>query len=384
MKICVFTGGRAEYGLLKPLLKLLAADNDITLQILVAGMHLCPEFGSTYKIIEDDGFFIDERVEMILSSDSPVSICKSMGLGLIGFSEALERLQPDILVTLGDRFENFAVSSAAWTLRIPIAHIQGGEITAGAIDDGFRHCITKLSSLHFTATEEYRDRVIQLGEQPSCVFNVGAINVEALKKTEILDKGILEKELNFKINRRTILVTFHPSTLDKTRSDIYFKNVLDVIDSDNSLRVIFTKTLADTDGRVINTMIDDYVAANSDRCMASISLGQLKYVSALNYIGAVVGNSSSGIIETASVPVATVNIGDREKGRICPTNVINSENSVEGISDALKQALSPEFQSKVQAVVNPYEKEGTARLIFNELSSFHKDHRSKEFFDLIS
>ena len=384
MKICVFTGGRAEYGLLKPLLKLLAADNDITLQILVAGMHLCPEFGSTYKIIEDDGFFIDERVEMILSSDSPVSICKSMGLGLIGFSEALERLQPDILVTLGDRFENFAVSSAAWTLRIPIAHIQGGEITAGAIDDGFRHCITKLSSLHFTATEEYRDRVIQLGEQPSCVFNVGAINVEALKKTEILDKGILEKELNFKINRRTILVTFHPSTLDKTRSDIYFKNVLDVIDSDNSLRVIFTKTLADTDGRVINTMIDDYVAANSDRCMASISLGQLKYVSALNYIGAVVGNSSSGIIETASVPVATVNIGDREKGRICPTNVINSENSVEGISDALKQALSPEFQSKVQAVVNPYEKEGTARLIFNELSSFHIDHRSKEFFDLIA
>ena len=383
MKICVFTGGRAEYGLLKPLLKLLASDNDITLQILVAGMHLCPEFGSTYKIIEEDGFFIDEKVEMILSSDSPVSICKSMGLGLISFSEALARLKPDTLVTLGDRFENFAVSSAAWTLRIPIAHIQGGEITAGAIDDGFRHCITKLSSLHFTATEEYRNRVIQLGEQPSSVFNVGAINVESLKKTEILDKDLLEKELNFKINRSTILVTFHPATLDKTSSDIYFKHVLDAIDADNSLRVIFTKTLADTDGRVINTMIDEYVAKNSDRCMASISLGQLKYVSALNYIGAVVGNSSSGIIETASVPVATVNIGDREKGRICPDNVINSENSIEGISDALRQALSPEFQSKVQAVVNPYEKEGTARLIFNELSSFYKDHGSKEFFDII-
>lgn len=384
MKICVFTGGRAEYGLLKPLLKLLASDKDITLQMLVTGMHLCPEFGSTYKVIEEDGFSIDEKVEMILSSDSPVSICKSMGLGLIGFSEALDRLQPDILVTLGDRFENFAVSSAAWTLRIPIAHIQGGEITAGAIDDGFRHCITKLSSLHFTATEEYRDRVIQLGEQPSCVFNVGAINVESLKRTEVVDKDRLEKELGFEINRKTILVTFHPTTLDKTSSDIYFKNVLDAIDSDTSLRVIFTKTLADTDGRIINTMIDEYVARNSDRCMASVSLGQVKYVSALHYIGAVVGNSSSGIIETASVPVATVNIGDRERGRICPANVINAENNVESISDALTQALSPEFQSKVRNVVNPYEKEGTASLIFNELSSFQKHHESKEFFDLTS
>ena len=294
----------------------------------------------------------------------------------------MSRLQPNIIVTLGDRFENFALSSAAWTLRIPIAHIQGGEITTGAIDDGFRHCITKLSSLHFTATEEYRNRVIQLGEKPSSVFNVGAINVESLKRTKILDKETLENEFNFKINRFTILVTFHPTTLDKTSSGIYFQNVLDVIDSDKSLRVIFTKTLADTDGRIINSMIDEYVEKNNDRCMASVSLGQLKYVSTLNYIGAVVGNSSSGIIETASVPVATVNIGDREKGRICPKNVINAENTTASISNCLKMALSPEFQEKVQSVVNPYEKEDTSFLILNELLSFSKQHTFKVFFDI--
>ena len=382
MKICVFTGGRAEYGLLKPLLKLLASDNNVRLQMLVSGMHLCPEFGNTYKIIEEDGFVIDEKIEMILSSDSPTSICKSMGLGLISFSEALDRLQPDTLVTLGDRFENFAVSTAAWTLRIPIAHIQGGEITAGAIDDGFRHCITKLSSLHFTATDEYRRRVIQLGEHPSSVFNVGAINVESLKKTQILKKHVLENDLKIKISNKTILVTFHPTTLDKTSSRVYFKNLLDVIDSDKSLSVIFTKTLADTDGRVINTMIDDFVAKNRDRCIESVSLGQVRYVSALHYIGAVVGNSSSGIIETASVPVATVNIGNREQGRICPDNVINAKDSVASIRIALEKALSQEFHMRIKSVVNPYDKENTSSLIFQELVTFSKKQASKTFYDI--
>ena len=281
-KICVFTGGRAEYGLLKPLLILLKNDKNIKLQILVSGMHLSREFGLTYKLIEKDGFICDEKVEMILSSDSPIAISKSIGLGMIGFSEALSRLNPDILITLGDRYENLSVVTTAWVSRIPVAHIQGGEITKGAIDDQFRHCITKLSTFHFVAAEEYKNRVIQLGEQPSKVFNVGALNVDALKKINILSKVSLEKEIDFTLQGRTILITFHPVTLENNTAQRDFQQLLDVVDSINDLRIIFTKTLADTDGRVINEMIDDYVLLNKHKAIAFTSMGQLNYISALN------------------------------------------------------------------------------------------------------
>jgi GDP/UDP-N,N'-diacetylbacillosamine 2-epimerase (hydrolysing) len=382
-KICVFTGGRAEYGLLKPLIMELKEQKDIELQLLVAGMHLSREFGLTYQTIEDDGFICNEKVEMILSSDSSVSICKSMGLGLISFSEALIRLQPDILVTLGDRYENMSVVTSAWVCRIPVAHIQGGEITLGAIDDQFRHCITKLSTLHFVTTEEYRKRVIQLGENPDRVFNVGALNVDALKKIDILDKADLESDIGFKFEGKTALVTFHPVTLENNTAANSFQQLLGAIDEISDLRVIFTKTLADTDGRVINEMIDDYVAENSHKSIAFTSMGQLRYISALNYIGVVVGNSSSGIIETPSIKVPTLNIGVREQGRIIADNVICVEQDGSKIKSALELALTTDFRSSLYDMVNPYEKPDTAKNIANILASYQLPSSTmKEFYDL--
>ena len=382
-KICVFTGGRAEYGLLRPLLEELKDNPMIDLQILVTGMHLSREFGLTYKLIEEDGYNINEKVEIILSSDSPVSISKSMGLGLISFSESLIKLRPDIIVTLGDRFENMSIVTSAWVCRIPVAHIQGGEKTLGAIDDQFRHCITKLSTLHFVAAEEYRNRVIQLGENPNNVFNVGALNVESLKKVKILSKEKLEKIINFKIDKRTILVTFHPVTLENNTAEKDFKQLLDAIDLIKNLRIIFTKTLADTNGRVINHMIDDYVMNNPDKSVAFTSMGQLKYISALNYIAAVVGNSSSGVIETPSLKLPTVNIGVREKGRIMDKNVISVAQDVNEIKEGIDKSLTEKFKSSLYGMQSSYEKEGTSKNIAKILSNYKLPRTTmKEFYDI--
>ncbi len=382
-KICVFTGGRAEYGLLRPLLFELKNNKDIELQILVSGMHLSSEFGLTYREIEKDGFICNEKVEMVLSSDTPVAISKSMAIGMIGFSEALMRLNPDILVTLGDRYENMSIVTTAWVCRIPVAHIQGGEKTLGAIDDQFRHCITKMSRLHFTATDEYRDRVIQLGEYPENVFNVGALNVDALKKIKILPKAKLEQEINFSFKGKTALVTFHPVTLQKETSGKHFQQLLDAIDSIKDLKIIFTKTLADTDGRVINQMIDDYVSSNEDKSVVFTSMGQLNYISALNYIDVVVGNSSSGVIETPSFKVPTINIGEREKGRIIADNVICVDQSINAIKEGLKKAFSSSFIKSLANMQNPYEKPDTAKNIASILVNYNiPNSTGKEFYDL--
>lgn len=382
-KICVFTGGRAEYGLLRPLLNELRDNKDIELQILVSGMHLSAEFGLTYKEIEKDGFLCDEKVEMVLSSDTPVAISKSMAIGMIGFSEALTRLNPDILVTLGDRYENMSIVTTAWVCRIPVAHIQGGEKTLGAIDDQFRHCITKMSRLHFTATNEYRNRVIQLGEHPENVFNVGALNVDALKKIKILPKAKLEQEINFLFKGKTALVTFHPVTLQKETSGKHFTQLLEVIDSIKDLKIIFTKTLADTEGRVINQMIDDYVSNNENKSIAFTSMGQLNYISALNYIDVVVGNSSSGVIETPSFKVPTINIGDREKGRIMADNVICVDQNINAIKEAFKKAFSSSFIKSLENMENPYEKPDTAKNIASILADYDiPNSTEKEFYDL--
>lgn len=382
-KICVFTGGRAEYGLLRPLLNELRDNKDIELQLLVSGMHLSAEFGLTYKEIEKDGFLCDEKVEMVLSSDTPVAISKSMAIGMIGFSEALTRLNPDILVTLGDRYENMSIVTTAWVCRIPVAHIQGGEKTLGAIDDQFRHCITKMSRLHFTATDEYRNRVIQLGEYPENVFNVGALNVDALKKIKILPKAKLEQEINFSFQGKTALVTFHPVTLKKETSGKHFAQLLEVIDSIKDLKIIFTKTLADTEGRVINQMIDDYVSNNENKSVAFTSMGQLNYISALNYIDVVVGNSSSGVIETPSFKVPTINIGDREKGRIMADNVICVDQNINAIKEAFKKAFSSSFIKSLANMENPYEKPDTAKNIASILADYDiPNSTEKEFYDL--
>lgn len=382
-KICVFTGGRAEYGLLRPLLNELRDNKDIELQLLVSGMHLSAEFGLTYKEIEKDGFLCDEKVEMVLSSDTPVAISKSMAIGMIGFSEALTRLNPDILVTLGDRYENMSIVTTAWVCRIPVAHIQGGEKTLGAIDDQFRHCITKMSRLHFTATNEYRNRVIQLGEHPENVFNVGALNVDALNKIKILPKAKLEQEINFLFKGKTALVTFHPVTLQKETSGKHFTQLLEVIDSIKDLNIIFTKTLADTEGRVINQMIDDYVSNNEKKSIAFTSMGQLNYISALNYIDVVVGNSSSGVIETPSFKVPTINIGDREKGRIMADNLICVDQNINAIKEAFKKAFSSSFIKSLVNMENPYEKADTAKNIASILADYDiPNSTEKEFYDL--
>lgn len=353
-KLCVVTGTRAEYGLLMPLLKQIEQSPEFTLQLLVTGMHLSPEFGSTYQLIEKDGFQIDEKVEILLSSDTPVGISKSMGLGMIGFAESYERLRPDMIILLGDRYETFVAATAASVARIPVAHLHGGETTEGAFDEAFRHAITKMSWLHFTSTEEYRKRVIQLGEHPQRVFNVGAIGVENIVKMPLMSKSELEGNLGMKFNENLFLVTFHPVTLEQATSEIQFKNLLDALERVDNATIIFTKANSDTDGRIINKMIDDYTSRHSKNTLAFTSMGQLRYLSAMKYASVVIGNSSSGIIEAPSFRVPTVNIGDRQKGRKQAYSVINCEPQEKQIGDAIALALSESFTKKIKIMKNPY------------------------------
>lgn len=353
-KICVFTGTRAEYGLLRPLMEEIRGGKGLLLQVMVTGMHLSPEFGLTYREIEKDSFRIDEKVEMLLSSDTPAGIAKSLGLGVMGFGEALERLRPEIAVVLGDRFEALAFAVACTVSRVPISHIHGGELSEGVYDDAFRHSITKMSHLHFTSTEAYRRRVIQLGEEPSCVFAVGALGIDNIKKMKLLTKRELEKEIGFRFNRRNLLVTFHPVTLEKNTAGRQFQNLLDALTELEDTDFIFTKANADTDGRVINEMIDKYVATNSGRSIAFASMGQVRYLSAMRYVDAVVGNSSSGIIEAPSFQICTVNIGDRQRGRIRAGSVIDCKPTRNDIKRALEKLYSEEFRAGLKEVTNPY------------------------------
>ncbi|MDQ7043632.1 MAG: UDP-N-acetylglucosamine 2-epimerase [Sulfurimonas sp.] len=355
-KVCLVTGTRAEYGLLYWLMKEIEADDELELQIIATGMHLSPEFGLTYKEIEKD-FKIDKKIEMLLSSDTSVGISKSMGLAQISFSEAYEDLQPDILVVLGDRYEMFSAVSAAMIARVPIVHLHGGETTEGAFDESIRHSITKMSHLHFVATEEYKRRVIQLGEHPARVFNIGGMGIENIKRLELLSKDAFEKSINFKLNKKNILVTFHPVTLEKSTAKKQFKALLDAIDELQDTNIIFTKANSDTDGRVINSMIDAYVDKNTHKSVSFSSLGQLRYLSALQYIDAMVGNSSSGLTEAPSFQIGTINIGDRQKGRIMAQSVINCNSDIASISNALQSLYSEEFQSMLHKCTNPYNKE---------------------------
>ncbi len=353
-KICVVTGSRAEYGLLYWLMKEIKDDTDLELQLVVTGMHLSPEFGLTWKQIEQDGFAIQRKVEMLLSSDTPVGIAKSIGLGVIGFADALEVLQPDMLVVLGDRFEIFAACQAAMAHRIPIAHIHGGEITEGAVDDAIRHAISKMSHLHFTATERYRQRVIQLGEQPQRVFNVGAPGLDNIVRLQLLDKPQLEQVIDFKLGKRNLLVTFHPVTLENATAAAQFDHLLKALDRFDDCHIIFTLPNADTDGRAIIGMIEQYRLRFPERVTSFVSLGTLRYLSALQYMDAVIGNSSSGLIEAPAFKIGTVNIGDRQKGRLCADSVIHCEPETDAIVQALNRLFSKEFQESLKTVENPY------------------------------
>ena len=344
-KICIVTGTRAEYGLLYWLMKEMGADPDLQLQLIATGMHLSPEFGLTYQQIEADGFTIDAKVEMLLSSDSPVGIAKSMGLAVIGFADALDRLKPDILVALGDRFEILAAAQAAMVARIPIAHIHGGEATEGVIDEAIRHAVSKMSHLHFTAAEPYRKRVIQLGEAPERVFNTGAVGLDNLTQLNLLNRAELEKALDFKLSPApVILCTYHPVTLSEDGAGYVLGELLKALDRLPSARVIFTKGNADTGGRVINQMIDDYALRNPERVAAFVSLGQVRYLSLLREVDVVLGNSSSGIVEAPTARTPTVNIGDRQRGRLKAPSIIDCDESADSILIAIEKALSPEFQ----------------------------------------
>lgn len=369
-RIGIMTGTRAEYGLLKPLMQEINKDNDLELYLIVSGMHLSPEFGMTYQEIEEDGFEINAKVEMLLSSDSPAGISKSIGLGVIGFADEFQRADLDMLILLGDRYEALSAAICAMVMRIPIAHLHGGELTEGAIDEGIRHSITKMSYLHFTSTEQYRNRVIQLGENPERVFYVGALGVENIKKINLMTKEELERSIHFEIDENTVIVTYHPVTLENNTVEEQFLNLLEVLDRNPKIRMIFTKANADTNGRIVNELIDKYAAQNSERACAFMSLGQKRYLSALKYCRIVIGNSSSGIIEAPSFGKPIINIGDRQKGRICADSVINCGYTQQEIQQAMETALTEEFENKARNCTNPYEKENTAANIISVIKDY--------------
>lgn len=383
-RICIVTGTRAEYGLLYWLMKEVDADPDLQLQIVVTGMHLSPEFGLTYQQIEADGFTIDAKVEMLLSSDSPVGIAKSMGLGVIGFADTLDRLSPDILVLLGDRFEILAAAQVAMVARIPIAHIHGGEATEGCVDEAIRHAVTKMAHLHFTAAEQYRTRVIQLGEAPERVFNTGAIGLDNLAQLDLLDRKKLGEALGFSLDPGPILLcTYHPVTLSEDDAGNAVKELFKALDRLPNGRVIFTKGNADTGGRIINQLIDDYVVSKSERVAAFISLGQIRYLSLLRVADVVVGNSSSGIIEAPTARTATVNIGDRQRGRLKAPSIIDCDQRAESIFAAIQRALSPGFQMIAAKGETYFGHGGASRQIKQTLKqAYLKDILFKQFYDL--
>ena len=378
-KICVVTGTRAEYGLLYWLMKEINIDNAFALQVVVTGMHLSEEFGNTYQQIEKDGFNIDKKVDITLTSDTEVAISKSMGLGVIGFADVFKKLQPDLIVVLGDRFEIFSAVSAAMIAKIPVAHLHGGEATEGLIDEPIRHSITKMSHLHFAATDEYRNRIIQLGEQPDRVFNVGGLGIDNIIKLKLLSKADFEKAINFELGDKNILITFHPVTLEKSTSGIQFQALLDSISELRNTKIIFTKANSDTDGRVINSMIDDYVAKH-DNTISFKSMGQLNYLSALQFMDAVVGNSSSGLIEAPSFKIGTIDIGDRQKGRIKANSIIACSPNKESIDSALVKLYSREFQDIVNNVDNPYGDGGASKEIVRIIKDTSLDNIVKKSF----
>ena len=379
-KICVVTGTRAEYGLLRWVMQGIRDDPELELQIIVTGMHLSPEFGLTYQIIEQVGFQISRKVEMLTSSDTSVGIAKSMGLGMIGFADAVNELQPDLIVVLGDRFEIFSAVSAALVARIPVAHLHGGESTEGLIDEAIRHAITKMSHLHFVATEEYRQRVIQLGEQSDRVFLVGGLGVDSIKRLPLLDLATLETSLDFKLGSKSLLITFHPVTLEISTAESQMEELLAALADLVDTQLLFTLPNADTDGRVMIKMVEQFVVEHPN-ARAYASLGQLRYLSCIAQVDGVVGNSSSGLAEVPSFKKGTINIGDRQRGRLQAASVINCDPDRESIATALEQLYSIDFQESLSQAVNPYGDGGASAEVISEIKSVTLDGILKKNFN---
>ena len=384
-KICVVTGTRAEYGLMSRLIRLINDSDKTQLQLIATNMHLSPRFGNTYQEIEADGIKIDKKVPIIDDNapDTAVETLYSMSRALSGFAEAYAELKPDLVVVLGDRYEILAAATAALIERIPVAHLHGGEITEGAYDDAIRHSITKMSHLHFTSTEEYRKRVIQLGEQPERVFNVGALGVENIKKLPLMSKEKIEREIDFEIDGNTILVTYHPVTLGNRTAKEDIDDFIAALEERKDLRVIFTMPNSDTGGQFIVDAINGFVTRNADRAKAYKSLGVLRYLSVMKQVAAVVGNSSSGLLEVPSFGIPTLNIGDRQNGRIAAESVYNCAPDKESVLNGLDKVLSKEFRELAYVVRNPYEKANTAEEIFKVISTYPLDGlNQKHFFDI--
>lgn len=381
-KICIVTGSRAEYGLLYWLIKEVDLDQKLDLQLIVTGMHLSSEFGMTFKEIEKD-FTIHKKIKMDLSSDCSQNISKSIGLTQIAFSNAFNKLKPDIIVLLGDRYEILSAACASLISKIPIAHIHGGEVTIGSWDDSIRHCISKMSHLHFVATEQYKKRVVQMGENPKKVYNVGGLGTEFINKIKLLSKKDLETSINFKFNKKNIIVTYHPVTLEDNSEKKQFQQILEAIHELEDTNIIFTKANSDLNGRVVNQMIDDYCSKNSTKSKSFISLGQLRYLSVLKYVDAVVGNSSSGLLEAPSFKIATINIGDRQKGRIKAKSVIDCLPYKEQIKKSFKKIYSKEFQKNLKHVKNPYQSTQPSKIITKVLKNIElKNILKKGFYDI--
>ncbi len=382
-KVCVVTGTRAEYGLLYWLMKEIKADSDLELQIIATGMHLSTEFGLTYKQIEQDGFKINTKVEMLLSSNTAVGITKSMGLGIISFAEAFENLRPDILILLGDRFELLAAAQAAMIAKIPIGHISGGELTEAAFDEGIRHAITKLSHLHFVAAEPYRKRVIQMGEQPDCVFNFGAPGLDHLSKMNWMEKEELSLELGIELKAPIFLVTYHPVTLEDNKPTEAMNELLNALEEFSEATIIFTYPNADTGSRELIHQIDSFVSKNLKNTKAFVSLGQRKYLSLMRLATVIIGNSSSGLTEAPALKKATVNIGDRQKGRLKAASIIDCIEKKEFIVSGIKKALSIEHKEIVRKSTSLYGNgNGNVSVEIKEKLKTFPLRIKKSFFDL--
>jgi GDP/UDP-N,N'-diacetylbacillosamine 2-epimerase (hydrolysing) len=383
MKICVVTGTRAEYGLLYWTMKAIQDNPNLELSVCVTGMHLSYEFGLTYKQIESDGFQIDGKIEMLVSSDSSVGITKSIGLGLIGFADFFDKTKPDWILVLGDRFEIFAAVTSAMIARIPVAHCHGGEATEGLIDEAIRHSITKMSHLHFTSTIEYRNRVIQLGEQPDSVFHVGALGIENINRLNLLNKEEFESAIDFKLSSLNFLVTFHPVTLDNASAEEQFVELVQALSVFKEAKIIITKPNADHDGRVIIQLIDEFVSKNPTNAISFISLGQIRYLSAIRHCQVVIGNSSSGLIEVPSFEKPTVNIGDRQQGRIESKSVISCKPEKKSILEAINRALSEDFQNQLPNIKNPYgEGNSSIKILDTILSKSVHNVLKKKFYNI--
>ena len=380
-KICVVTGSRAEYGLLFQTLKKIKKSKKLNLSLIVTGMHLSKKFGNTYKSIEKDRFRIDYKINLFFRKNSHLEISKSTGEGIKKISDAYHKLKPNLVLILGDRYEIFSAASAAMMMNIPIAHIHGGELTYGLIDDAIRHSITKMSHLHFVTTQQYKKRIIQLGENKKNVFYVGAPGIENIFNLRLLNKLGLEKELNTKLNKKNLLITFHPITLKNHLTTLYFKNLLISLNKLKDTNLYFTKANADTNGMKINNMIDAYVK-NKKNAYSYSSLGQIRYLSLLKHVDGMVGNSSSGLIEAPSLKVGTLNIGDRQDGRVKCESVIDCGYDQVQIQKGLKKLFSSKFKDVVKKQKNPYFKKDTSNNILRELEKANLENLLyKKFID---